>query len=101
MYPHNFRYNGFILKNFKKIFKYFYNFTSIGFKEQVEYTSLPPSFNKLTALFTICNCNLCKEKESFGDQVFHLCGNFLITASLEQGTSHKILSNKILKKFYC
>ena len=74
--------------------------SSIGFKEQVEYMIYPPTLRRLIPLFKIWIWSLWRLNESFVDQFFHLCGSFRITASLEHGTSAKILSNKTLSSLF-
>ncbi|KAH3686305.1 hypothetical protein WICPIJ_002667 [Wickerhamomyces pijperi] len=66
---------------------------SIGFMEQVEYTSLPPSSNKSIPLCKILNCNGFNPKPSPRDHLFQIWAFFLMVPSPEHGTSHRILSN--------
>jgi hypothetical protein len=83
---------------------------STGFREQVEYTSLPSSLSIFIALCRILSCNLvnsqhnfnkCSQKAcpcnpfpSFDCQLFQIPMFFLNVPSPLHGTSQSILSNR-------
>mmetsp|Transcript_10280 Transcript_10280/g.31423 ORF Transcript_10280/g.31423 Transcript_10280/m.31423 type:complete len:392 (-) Transcript_10280:263-1438(-) len=68
---------------------------SMGLREHVEYTSLPPTCRSSQAFITILSWILCRPSPMPTFHLLHKSGAFLSVPSPLQGTSHRILSKSI------